>query len=123
VSDLPEFIHVLGVKYNVEAVEDLYLHDHVHDHIDGEQAHENMVKVHGIHDGDAGVILIEAKQKHPDVARRTLLHEVLHAAIFAAELDDILNPSDEERLVGRLSGVLYEVLKHNPRLLMYLEGE
>lgn len=44
---------------------------------------------------------------------QTFVHELLHAIFFEAGYTD----SDHEEMVNRLSLVLYQVLKDNPRLL------
>jgi len=63
------------------------------------------------------------------VSRRELadsvLHEVLHAAIFEAGLpNDILEDFDDhEQIVNRLTPILLDILIRNPRLTAFLLAE
>lgn len=53
----------------------------------------------------------------PDWTRDTLLHEVLHAAFFAAGVAG----GDNELAVSRLTPVLLGFLRDNPKLITYLQ--
>jgi hypothetical protein len=65
------------------------------------------------------VILIEPDQA--DCQKRdTLLHETLHIVADLAGLADEWGAKKEETTVSRLSPVLLQVLRDNPKLLAYL---
>lgn len=55
-----------------------------------------------------------------DMAADTLLHETLHAATAAAGLADEWDTEREEAAVNRLTPVLLDVLRSNPKLLRAL---
>lgn len=50
----------------------------------------------------------------------TLLHEVLHACFFTVNLRDQVDYEAEERIVRRLSTILLQVLRSNPKLVEYV---
>lgn len=62
-------------------------------------------------------ITIEPDQKG-NFLRDTLLHEVLHACLFAAAGG--MTTDEEERLVASLTPVLLDTLRRNPGLLAFL---
>lgn len=53
--------------------------------------------------------------------RDTVLHEALHACLFATGLN--LGDGEEERLVAALSPVLLAALRDNPALVAYLRSD
>lgn len=56
----------------------------------------------------------------PSVMRETFLHEVLHTVTNVAGLDAELATEDEERFVRRVSPILLDVLRRNPKAVQYL---
>lgn len=55
-----------------------------------------------------------------DQKAETVLHEALHAAVTVAGLGDEWGVDKEEAVVNRLSPVLLDVLRRNPKLIAYL---
>lgn len=54
---------------------------------------------------------------HPDAARETLLHEILHSSFWLADLTrDPYFKKKEEELITKLSVPLMTIFKHNPKL-------
>lgn len=58
-----------------------------------------------------------------DQKAETLLHEVLHAVVTVTGLGDEWGADKEEAAVNRLSPVILDVLRRNPRLVAYLTAE
>ena len=63
-------------------------------------------------------ITLDPKLPDQQVAA-TLLHEVLHACVFAAGIE-FKDEDEEERVVNQLGLVLFGVIRDNPELLRYL---
>jgi hypothetical protein len=83
------------------------------------------------HGGDGGlfigahgtIYLRYDEESHEQNLRETLLHEILHAVWFVTELsqENAKEWEDpEERVVGRSSGLLLDVLQSNPKVFKYL---
>lgn len=66
--------------------------------------------------------ILLADDQSPGALRDTVLHEVLHCVVdlagFSQEWED-----KEEGIVNRLTPVLLQVLRGNPKLVAYLVGE
>jgi hypothetical protein len=79
-------------------------------------------------DGEAGTTVPFSQRiklapgQGPDYERDTLLHEVLHAVLFATNLRKMegFGTQHEESVVLAMSPILLQVLRDNPRLLTYL---
>lgn len=54
----------------------------------------------------------------PETTAETLLHEVLHMALYAAGTE--LDTDEEEKVVRPLSMMLFRVLRDNPQLVEFL---
>ena len=59
----------------------------------------------------------------PGVQRETLLHELIHAVMDLAGLSQELADEAEEMYVRRISPVLLDVLRRNPKLVQFLTVE
>lgn len=63
---------------------------------------------------------------NPDMAdsmlRETVLHEILHAVIYATGLGDRFTEKQEEHLVRALSPALFQFILDNPTVVRYLGG-
>lgn len=66
-----------------------------------------------------GVISVEPQQSL-EQKRDTLLHEVLHAITDMTGIEAEMSNELEEQIVRRLSPVLLEVLRKNPKLVAFL---
>ncbi len=94
--------------------------------VEVDNAHCEARNIQGTSDGNQ--LLIRLRDTVPkQTLQETLLHEVLHMAVFAAGLDaDTLGQhgetgSDiEEALIRPLSMLLYGTLRDNPELISYL---
>ncbi len=62
-------------------------------------------------------VISVAEDQHPQQERDTVLHEVLHVAMFLAGMN---GHELEESLIQRLTPVLLMVLKDNPNFAGYL---
>lgn len=104
-----------GLKVNVENVAStVYAAEGVyHEH--------EAINVLGVTDGTMSVIALETEQGE-DKFRVTLMHELLHAIISEAGLQDVLDGNQEERVVKRMAPILRQVLKDNPRVYTFLTG-
>lgn len=74
----------------------------------------------GLTDGDRRTILVKPTVP-PDMMRQIILHELLHAALYASGFtfdDDTL----EERVVAAMTGPLLAALRDNTELLGVLVG-
>ncbi len=60
-------------------------------------------------------ILVDPSLPH-DQRADTLLHEVLHGLTELTGIADDLGPKREERVVGRLTPALLDLLRRNPQL-------
>jgi hypothetical protein len=78
----------------------------------GERAHHSAV---GIALTQHGVVAIESHQSEDQVAD-TVLHEWLHVM-------GVLAGVDSERVVSRLTPILLDFMRRNPRAVEYLLGE
>lgn len=66
-----------------------------------------------------------------DQQRETLLHELLHAAVFAVGLHDFLKEVEEaagvkdleEKVINGQAGILLQILQDNPKIVKYLRGD
>jgi len=64
------------------------------------------------------------RQTGPDQLRETVLHEVLHTvwglAGLQMDIDDVGEDSQGEKIINRVTPLLLDVLRRNPRLVAYL---
>lgn len=86
------------------------------------EQHGDDADLHAIVDTDNTVIALHPAQS-ADLKREKLLHEVLHAAFFAAGGFPGGDDEQEEAVVRTLSPLLIEVLRDNPALVAYLRRE
>ena len=68
----------------------------------------------------ASLQIIVNRELNSQVKRETVLHEVLHAAIYAATSAQQMTTEQEEKLVWPLSPILLQVLRDNPHLVRFL---
>ena len=74
----------------------------------------------GMCDNDSQMIALDPEQG-PDKLRETYLHEHLHAMVGLAGMRDMLG-TNEEDVVKRLSPILLQFLRDNPRVYTFLTG-
>lgn len=64
--------------------------------------------------------LIEVSTRHSlQRQHQTLVHELLHAVMHESGLSHEMDDEEEERLVNRISIVLYQVMKENDLSFLY----
>lgn len=125
--DTPPSVKIIASRYRIKQQEDLTIaagnaastvyvldEDAVH------HEHEP-VPLLGLTDSDAGLIILDTDQGN-DRFRVTLLHEVLHAIFAEAGLRDVVTADEEERIIKRVSPILRQVLKDNPRVYTFVTG-
>ena len=117
---MPKRLRILGIPFTVKQVHGLTTEaEHV---VTSDWVHEGtVVSLLGSTHVDDQSIKIEVNVG-PDIQRKTLLHESLHAmfALTAAGAD--LDDAAEERIVKRLAPVLLQFLRDNRSVYSYLTG-
>jgi hypothetical protein len=78
------------------------------------------IEILGLTNPDEQVILFESVDAAPDVQAVVVLHETLHAIFSQIGIRDLLDQHAEESITKRLSPLLLQVLRENPRLIEYL---
>ncbi len=123
---LPSTVKVLGTRFKVSqranlriAVEDAA--STVYAPEEGIFHEHDTIGVLGLTDTDASVIVIETCQSD-DKFGVTFIHELLHAVMAEAGIRDAIDSDTEERVVKRISPILRQVLKDNPRVYTFLTG-
>lgn len=123
--DAPKSVKVLASRYRIIQAEGL--------RVDFEAAastvyvqpgvyHEHdALNVLGLADPDAGLIALET-EIGDDKFKVTLLHETLHAIFAEAGMKDAIDADLEERIIKRISPILRQVLKDNPRVYSFVTG-
>lgn len=106
---LPSHIHVGPLSYEVTQDRTAWL----------EAAVREGSEVYGTTDHAKCLIVVDPKQVLGQ-RRDTLLHETLHCLTEITGLASELGPDNDERLVRRLTPMLLDVLRNNPRLVAYL---
>jgi hypothetical protein len=125
--NVPTSVKVIATRYKIRQRKDLQVTagsviSTVIDVNSGEVMHEHdAVNVLGLTDPDVSLILLESEMGN-DRFKVTLVHETLHAIFAEAGLRDLLAPDAEESIVKRVSPILYQVLKDNPRVYTFLTG-
>jgi hypothetical protein len=71
-------------------------------------------------DTDRARIRIAENVSPPDMERDTLLHEILHALLFYASLDDIVSKEVEEQFVRRMTPLLHALIRQNKGMIEYV---
>ena len=107
---MPKTTRVMGQKYTVVLKPGLSTE---HPHAEGMS-----VDLLGLCDSNAQTIWLEPYQG-VDRIRETFLHEHLHAMLGVVGLSSALGENEEE-VVKRLSPVLFEFLRRNPRAVQFL---
>lgn len=99
-SDLPKIVHIGPIDYRVKT---------------------NRAELFGETDNSQTVITLTARQSPPSM-RDTLLHEVLHAALWCSGATHVLDLGDEteEHLIRFLAPWLLGVIRANPDLIDFL---
>lgn len=124
-AGLPTVTRVLGQRFDIRVVPNLTVPtgnvavDDVHAHEDW--VHEDTMQVLGACDRDRNVISLDPDTGY-DRLRETFLHEHLHAIITKANLHHDLLASNEEAVVARLSPILLQFLRDNPKAVEFLQS-
>lgn len=108
---LPRSVRIMGQRIGIVRAENLTY-----------TVHEDDIESHhhgawGIFEEYGPVISIDVTAG-PERQKVTLVHEVMHAAINTAHIDEVTN---EEDLVTRLSPVLFDIIRNNRGLIAYLQ--
>lgn len=112
---LPRSIRVLGMRIGIVPTQNLTYVFHA-DENDHDGHHHNAF---GLFEEDGPIISIEVGTGvGPERQKVTLVHEVLHAALNVAHIQEVAN---EEDLVTRLSPVLFDIIRNNKGLVAYLQ--
>lgn len=109
---LPRSIRILGHRVGIVGVPNLTYEVHAAGDV---SAHHH--DAWGLYEEYGPIISIDTTGG-PERQKVTLLHEVLHAGINVAHIDEVKN---EEDLVTRLSPVLFDIIRNNRGLIAYLQ--
>lgn len=105
----PRVYRVMGQRFQVK----LYAHIKYEDK-DG--------VVLGLTKSDEQEVHLATHNIGPDRARETYLHELLHVVFNFAAIDRGLDMAIEEDIIKRVSPILLQALRDNPRVCEYLTG-
>ena len=108
---LPKFLRIGALRTIVTVEENL--------HVDGDDPHDvGPVRAYGVFDPAIPIITLDSANGSERM-KHTLVHESLHAMLSSAHV--LMDPDDEEAMVGRLTPVLLGFLRSNVGAVLYLQ--